>query len=496
MSQQTKSISHEPEPSPLRTQMQQKPTEFSTLAAELVFVTICSMGQVLFAIFLGDVVVNQVTLLESMKLPAENTPWIIGSFLLASGIAVVIFGSLADLTNPKWLMVTLFGWLTVWNVVGVFSIKPSMHILFFVVRAMQGLASGGLQATAISFLGHVYSPGVRKNRAFAALSAMTPCGFWIGCLKGGALSAHLPWIFASNAILCGVICLLATWNLPSLPASESRSIRNFDVLGSLCAAAGCGLIIFGLTQGVPSKWHPYTYSLILAGVVFFGAFHLVERRAKRPLVDNRLWKTSGFLPLVKSYFLGFGAYIGGWMFYAIRFFLTIQKTSPVTAALYMTPNVVSGILTTWLMARTLHLFSGHWILTIGMVAYLMGPVFFLPQTPNTIYWALSMPGITLVTLGPDLTFAAASIFITSSVPRSFQGSAGSVLITVQNIAAAIMTAVSDTIGERVSAGESYNLDLTGLRAIWWFSLGTSALGAVICAVFVRIPRSEEKEHVV
>lgn len=105
-----------------------------------------------------------------------------------------------------------------------------------------------------------------------------------------------------------------------------------------------------------------------------------------------------------------------------------------------------------------------------------------------------MPGIALVALGPDLTFAAASIFITSSVPRSFQGSAGSVLITIQNIAAAIITAIGDSIGERVSQGQSYRLDLAGLRAIWWFSLGASILGAAICALFLRFARSEEKEH--
>lgn len=304
--------------------MQTKPAEFTTLAAELVFVTLCSMGQLLFAVFLGDAVVNQVTFLESMEIPAENTPWIVGSFLLASGIAVVIFGSLADLANTKWMMVAFFGWLTIWNLIGVFSIQPSLAVLFFVVRAMQGLATGGLQATAISFLGRIYSPGIRKNRAFAAMSATTPLGFWIGCLQGGALSAHLPWIFASNAILCGVSCLLAIWNLPSLSINSALSVWNFDVLGGLCAAGGCGLIIFGLTQGVPSKWHPYTYSLIIVGVLLFGVFYFVERRATRPLVDNRLWKTPGFVPLAISYFLGYGAYVGGWMFYAIRFFLTIR----------------------------------------------------------------------------------------------------------------------------------------------------------------------------
>lgn len=109
--------------------MQDRPVEFSTLAAELVFVMLCSMGQLLFAVFLGDVVVNQVTFVEVMRISPRNTPWIVGSFLLASGIAVVIFGSLADLTNKKWLVVALFGWLTIWNLVGTFSVQPSLCLV-------------------------------------------------------------------------------------------------------------------------------------------------------------------------------------------------------------------------------------------------------------------------------------------------------------------------------------------------------------------------------
>ncbi|CAG8938048.1 unnamed protein product [Penicillium salamii] len=477
--------------------MQPKPAEFTSLAAELSFIMLCSMSQLLYAVFLGDVVVNQLSFLDTLDVNPANTPWLIGSFLLTSGITVIIFGSLADLTNPKWLMIGSFGWLVIWNLVGVFAIQPSRVVLFFVVRAMQGLATGAMQATAISLLGRVYSPGLRKTRAFAAISATTPLGFWVGCLQGGALTNHLPWIFGSNSIFCAVCFLLSLWALPSLPTADpDLSLKNFDFLGALCASAGCGLIIFGLTQGVPSGWSPYTYALIIVGILCFIIFCFIERAASRPLVDNRLWQTPGFAPLAFSYFLGYGSYVGGWMFYAVRFFLTIQRQSPLTVALFMIPNVVSGLLTTWIVSKTLHRFPGHWILTIGMVAFTMGPVFFLPQTASTSYWALAMPGITLVTLGPDLTFAASSIFITSSVPRSFQGSAGSVLVTIQNIAGAIVTAIGDSIGERVSSEENYSLDLEALRAVWWFSLGISVLGAASCATFVRIPRSEEKTHII
>lgn len=330
---------------------------------------------------------------------------------------------------------------------------------------------------------------------------MTPVGFLIGCLQGGCLTAHLPWIFGSNALVC-LICAVASFpGIPSFAPKPGASgtqptLKDFDALGALLAAIGCSLIILGLTQGVPSSWSPYAYSLIIVGSLFLFLFYLAERRASRPLVDNRLWTTPGFLPLAISYFLGYGAYVGGWMFFAVRFLLTIQGHAPITVALYFIPNMICGILATYIVSRTLHLIPGHWILITRIVANAMGPVFFIPQTPNTTYWALSMPGIALVTFGPDLTFAAASIFITSNVPRSFQGSAGSLLVTIQNLSTAIVMAIGDTIGKEVTeaGSDGYSLDLDALRAIWWFSLAISLPSAVVCAGFVRIPRSEEKDH--
>lgn len=105
-----------------------------------------------------------------------------------------------------------------------------------------------------------------------------------------------------------------------------------------------------------------------------------------------------------------------------------------------------------------------------------------------------MPGVALATFGPDMSFAAAAIFITSSVPRSYQGSAGSLLVTVQTLAMAIMTSVSDSIGVKVDALSTGEIGLDGIRAIWWFGFATAIVGALITGTMVRIPRAEEKEH--
>ncbi|KAI1485406.1 MFS general substrate transporter [Biscogniauxia mediterranea] len=477
------------------------PPELPNLAAEIIFILVCTAGQIVFSLTFGHAMVAQIPLREALGISAPQTPWLSGSSLLASGLSVVIAGSLADLAAPKPLMVGAFVWEAVWNAVCAGAVSPRLKILFFLARAMQGLSVGLLVSASMSILGRVYKPGIRKTRVFSLMAAGAPFGFWIGCLQGGALSGHLPWIFGSTALFLGSCAIAAHLTLPDLnPAKDSThgdvpSMRQFDYLGAAISSLGCGLVLFGLTQGSAAHWNPYTYSLIIVGVLMFVLFAFVERRVARPLIPNGLWKTPGFAALLVSYFLGFGGYSGSWQFYAIQFWQRYQGATPLTVALYFLPNAVVGVFAAWIVSKTLHIFPGHWIFTASMVCFAMGPIFFLPQTPDTSYWALSMPGVALATFGPDLSFAAAAIFITSSVPRSYQGSAGALLVTVQNLTSAIMTSISDSIGVEVDQLPSGEIGLKGIRIIWWFGLASSLSGALLTALTVRIPKAEEKEHV-
>jgi MFS family permease len=284
------------------------------LLAEIIFVLVCTAGQVILSLTLGQVVVNQFVFREALGIVPAQTPWLVGSSALASGLSVIVFGPLADLAPPKPLMVGAFLWEAVWNLVAASAISPELKILFFVARAMQGLAIGVLVSTSMSILGRVYNPGIRKTRVFSLMAAGAPFGFWIGCLQGGLLTAHLDWIFRSTAIFLAVCALAAYYTIPSLrPAADSNaadapSIRQFDYMGALLASLGSGLILFGLTQGSAAQWNPYTYSLVIVGFLFLVAFYFVERRVARPLIPNGIWKTPGFVAVLVSYVFGFGAY--------------------------------------------------------------------------------------------------------------------------------------------------------------------------------------------
>lgn len=378
--------------------LQSRPVEIPNAVAEILFVLICSTGQLLFGFLSGGVAGLQSVLVHRLEIEVSQTPWLLGSFLLANGLSVIVSGPLADLMRPKYLMCGAFGWQAIAHIVGTFSMGNKY--LFFMVRAAQGLTVGVLVSSSISILGRVYKPGRRKTRVFSVMAAMSPLGFWLGTLQGGALSKDPKWIFASDAILSALCFAAGVYAIPNIrPALEGLSFRSFDYVGSTLAVFGCAMIVAGLTQGPSAEWKHYTIVLVVLGLIALVSFFFVERRVQRPLLPPALWKIPGFTALIIAYFLGFGGFFA-WQFYAVTFWIEIQHTTPLFVALYLIPNAVFGVLATFIVSRIAHLVAGHWILATSMVAFALGPVFFLPQTANTNYFALSMPGIGLATFGP------------------------------------------------------------------------------------------------
>ncbi|KAK1673885.1 hypothetical protein BDP55DRAFT_695004 [Colletotrichum godetiae] len=405
------------------------PPEFSSFTEQV--------GFLMFAIHLPDIFVNQITLIDALETSSLNTSWLIGSFLVANGVSVIISGSPADLISPKFLTCAAFIWFSLWSLI-----------------AMSGLAVGTLCSAAMSMLGRVYDPGLRRNRVFSLMDAMIPLGFSIGVMQGGA----------GLSLACLVAAL---WCIPALPV-EALSLKDFDYVGAAAIILACGLLIFGLTQESPTHWTPYAYALVIVGVACLASFGLIESRVCQPLIDNRPWTTPVYFPLILSYFLGYNAYAEARQFYA-------QK-SPIIVACYLPP-------------------IGHLIMMGSMITFATGPALFLPQQAGTLYWTLLFPCFIISTFGADVSFAAVSVFITSNVPRSYQGAAGSLVITAQTLFTAVLAALGETIGGNNTSQPSGALDLMSLRYIWWLSLATALTAAFICACFVGTPRSDEKEHV-
>lgn len=378
-----------------------------------------------------------------------------------------------------------------------------------------------------SYLGRVYKPGVRRNRVFSIMAGIAPVGYVTGGLHAAALVHHIPWLFGSMALATILLFFAALKAAPTeramvrferMTGSSGHPKRKFDFLGAALAIAGCGLVIFGLTQGSSANWEPYTYVTVILGVIILFIFIQVERRVREPLVPPHLWRIHLFGPMIGCYFMCYGSFAAAQL-YAIRFWEDIQGRNPLQSALMMIPNAVIGITAAFLVARLFHILDGHYILGASCVAAMLMPFFFLLNHPSTNYFIFSMWGIALSTFSPDLSFAACSLFISNSVSRRYQGVASSILITMQNLSSALLTSLAETVGTAVEEKQyvvltvpkqyrevgQYNTSWMGpghhvvhgdgvtlnkLHAIWLFCLGGALLSLAICVLFLRIPKGE------
>jgi MFS family permease len=293
-------INPAPQAEPSRPSFQQRPAEIPNLMAELVFILVCSLGQLLFGFLTGNVAGLQLILVEMLQIRPSQIPWLIGSFLLANGLAVIISGPLADILRPKYLICGAFAFQTLWNIIGIFSLHNKY--LFFITRGGLGLSVGVLVSASISVLGRVYQPGLRKTRVFSIMAAMSPLGYWLGTLQGGALYHQPKLIFATSAFLSGLGFASGMYAIPNVrPSIPGLGFRSFDYTGSALAVTGCALLVAGLTQGPSANWQPYTIVIVALGLTALIAFFFVERRVQRPLLPPALWRVPGFTPLIISY---------------------------------------------------------------------------------------------------------------------------------------------------------------------------------------------------
>lgn len=342
----------------LRKGMQGRPSALQSTTHEIMFIIFCSFAQLWTQINFGNMTVSLLKVQEDLHLDDTQLPWLTGAFALANGSFVIFFGSMADKIGAKKVYIGGCLWLACWSVIAGLSRGA---IQLFVSRAMHGIAGGALIPSGIGLLGYFYEPGQRKNRVFSTFGAMAPIGFIVGALEGGIVTSFTSWswMFYFNAILLIPFSIAAYFIIPAdEPRNIKQNLRSFDWLGSVIAISGLCLIVFGLTDGPVASWAPYTYSLLIVGILLMIIFVLVEKSiAEHPIMPLEIWSTKSFGFLMVANVLGWGAY-AAWQFYVSLFYLKIQGASPLLTAAYFLPNAVIGVVATFVCASTLHVLPG------------------------------------------------------------------------------------------------------------------------------------------
>ncbi len=371
--------------------------------------------------------------------------WLGASYALAMGVLLVVGGRLGDRYGKRRLfLIGIVGFVAASLVCGL-SVDPAMLIAG---RLVQGAFGALLIPQGIGVLIATFS----RDQMRIAVSAFGPVlggAAVLGPIHAGFIIdadiAGLSWrpMFLINIVL-GLVGFIAAVRL--LPHDSADSDVSVDGLGAGLLGASMLGLMYGLIEGSTDGWTAAPIACLIAGGVAFGAFGLRQRLATNPLILPSLLTNRGFTSGL-SLGLAFFAAVNGLAYVVSLFFQTALGLSPSAAAFGLAP-LMAGIIGASIVGRPLIEKLGRLLVVIGLGITLAGAVALggtvVAEGTDVGVWVLA-PSLLVLGVGMGTCFSSIYDVAIGDIGPGEAGSASGALSAVQQLAAAIGSAVVTTV---------------------------------------------------
>ncbi len=367
--------------------------------------------------------------------------WVVTAYLLTSTITVPFYGKLSDIYGRKPLLIIGITVFLAGSALSGLAGEMWQLILF---RGIQGLGAGSLFPISLAVIGDLFTPAERGK-----YQGLFGAVFGLSALVGPALGGFITdtigwhWIFYIN-IPIGLVSLFVVARV--LPTVRRRAgDRNLDIPGAALFAAGLVPFLIGLTNKQTGDWtEPQVGGLIVLGLALLGAFILVERRAKEPIVPLDLWRDRTYATsILATFFAAFGFF--GAVIFLPRHFQVVLEESATVSGYELFPLLLgvifSSVAAGQIVARTgkyklLILLS---LVTLGVGSYLMTGL-----RADVDIWQLRL-WMLILGLGIGPTLAVFTIVVQNAVPFTKLGVATSNLTFFRQIGGSVALAVAGSL---------------------------------------------------
>lgn len=368
--------------------------------------------------------------------------WVATSYLLASVVALPVFGRLAELMAGKWvLLIASVIFLAGSALAGA---APSMEALV-AFRGVQGFGGGGLFATAITTIGLLYPPRERGRiqGVFGAVFGLSSiAGPWLG----GLLTDHLSWrwVFYVNMPVGAVALYFLIRHMPRLEP-ERRS--SFDLPGALTLALWTVPLILACSWG--GSTYPWSSARILGlfalAAVGLALFIAVERRSAQPLFDLSLFRNETFRWANLALLFFGGTFLGGIVFLPL-YLVQVKGFSATNSGLSLTPLTL-GVVAGSMLAGQLAVRAGRYkplLLLSSLGALIIFGVFYATLSVTTPLWQVVALMVLLgVAFGPSMPLY--TMAVQNAVTRERMGTASSATQFFRQVGSTVAVALMGTV---------------------------------------------------
>ena len=385
---------------------------------------------------------------EDLGFANDERQWIVTAYALAFGSLLLLGGKIGDIFGRKWAFIAGLIGFAVASAIGGFA--DSFGVLV-ASRALQGAFGALLAPAALSTLTNTFQNPAERGRAFGVFGAVAGGGGAVGLLLGGGLTEYTSWrwcffvnlIFAAIAVVGAYVLL----------RNEAHPRPKLDLIGSLTATSGLFLLVFGLFRTETDGWGDTgTLACLIAGLVLIVAFIVIESRTEQPLLPLRIVldrkRGGAFLAM------GLTAVVLYGVFLFLTYYLQLTKGfSPFESGLAFLPMMVfvlAGSITSNL--KLLPIFGARRIISFAMVLGAVGMFFLSRITVESSYATHVLPILPILGVGFGMIFSTSFNTATVGVARTEAGVASATVNTMQQVGAAIGTALMSTIAAHATTG--------------------------------------------
>lgn len=425
------------------------------------FSILAVMGGVMLGLLLaaldGTIVSTSMPTIAHELNGMEYYVWPFTVYMLASTLAIVIFGKLSDLYGRK--SVFIAGILVF--LAGSIGAGLSPDMLYLILfRGVQGIGGGILMTISFIMVAEIF-PIWQRGKYMGILASVFGIASVIGPLLGGVITetAGWSWNFYINIPL-GILSLFMVWRwFPDIaPVAESRQI---DYAGIFTFIAAMIPLFLGFSlAGTTYPWiSPEIIGMLGGSVILFIIFIRIQKTAKEPIIAISMFTNRVFSISMAAVFLANSLFFAA-IIYLPLFVQDVLKTSATVAGMVITPMVLSlvlaAIITGQMISRTRRYRN---LALFGFALMGVATVIFALIQPETSFTTLIIGSVLLGygsgIMHPLFAIAAQNAFTVKEI-----GVITSSLQFSRNMGATIITPLFGVVMYGALTGSETTIDIT------------------------------------
>ncbi len=387
-------------------------------------------------------------LIDRLGASLDQVLWVVNAYALGLAVLLITSGRLGDIRGPRTLFISGILVFTLASLACGLTRTPAELIA---ARAVQGIGAALLIPQTMTLIMATF-PAERRGTALGVWGAVGGVATIAGPTLGGMLvnAFDWRWIFFVNIPIGVVVLALCFITIPDVRPERAH---RFDVLGVVLATVSLFCVAFALNEGQRYDWNGWTWGLLAAGLVLFGAF-LLHQKAKQggePLVPFALFRDRNFAVMTVIAAVISLALIG--LMLPMNLYLqSALGMTPLRAGLVIAPSSVVSLFVSPMAGRFSDRLGGKWLLMFGLVVFAAGLFLTGAVAGVDSHWYAFLAPMIVTGVGVGCLLAPMATEAMRNVPRELAGAASGINNSVRQIGSVVgAAAVGALMQNRLAA---------------------------------------------